>query len=159
MLPEMNDDSKLLWQQALLRGQIQHGLQTLEQKRFLEYGRLVPEMPTDDGALLRKAVLSEDCINDLVRPMREAGWQVNVGEPDEQGLYMTALASAEGESFRAALLFSCATDNSIYRKLAETCDAILYRGAPYHQDQYAYGLRVHVGPVAGWQPPRPPGQR
>jgi hypothetical protein len=131
----------------------------LEQKRYQEHGRLVPEMPTDDGALLRQAVLSEDCINDLVRPMREAGWQVEVGEPEEQGLFMTVVANADGESFRAALLFSCATDNAVYRKLAETCDAILYRGVPYHQDQYAYGLKVHVGPVAGWQPPRAPSRR
>jgi hypothetical protein len=155
VFPEMNDDSKLLWQQALLRGQIQFGLQTLEQKSYQEHGRLVPEMPTDDGALLRQAILSEDCIKDLVRPMREAGWQVDVTEPDEQGLFMTVAANADGETFRAALLFSCATDKAIYRKLAETCDAILYRGAPYRQDQYACGLKVHVGPVAGWQPPPP----
>jgi hypothetical protein len=159
MFPEINDDSKLLWQQALLRGQIQFGLQKTEQKHYQEHGRLVPEMPTDDGSLLRQAVLSEDCINDLVRPMREAGWQVEVGEPEEQGLSMTVFANADGESLRAALLFSCATDNAIYRKLAETCDAILYRGPPYHQDQYAYGLKVHVGPVAGWLPPRAPSRR
>jgi hypothetical protein len=113
-------------------------------------------MPTDNGALLRQASLSEDCINDLVRPLREAGWHVNVGEPDEQGLFMTVEASADEENFRVALLFGCATDNAIYRKLAESCEAILYRGAPYHQDQYAYGIKVHVGPVTGWQPPHPP---
>lgn len=155
LFPDMNDDSKLLWQQALLRGEIQFGLKMHEQKHYQEHGRLVPEMPTDDGALLRQAVLSEDCVNDLVRPMREAGWQVEVGGLDEQGLFVTVFANSDGASFRAALLFSCATDNAIYQKLAETCDAILYRGAPYHQDQYAYGLKIHVGPVAGWQPPRP----
>jgi hypothetical protein len=156
MFPDINEDSKLLWQQALLRGQSQFGLKMLEQKHYQEHGRLVPEMPTDDGALLREAVLSEDCINDLVRPMREAGWQVEVGEPEEQGLFIIVIGKAVGQTFRAALLFSCATDNVIYQKLAESCDAILYRGAPYRQDQYAYGLRIHVGPVAGWQPPRAP---
>ena len=156
MFPDINEDSKLLWQRALLRGQTQFGLKMLEQKRYKEHGRLVPEMPTDDGALLREAVLSEDCVNDLVRPMREAGWQVEVGEPEEKGLFLIVIGKAVGQTFRAALLFSCATDNVIYRKLAETCDAILYRGAPYRQDQYAYGLSIHVGPVAGWQPPRAP---
>lgn len=157
--PEMNDDGKLLWQQALFQATAQSRLKLIEQETYQKHGRLVPEMPTDNGALLRKAKLSDDCIKDLVRPLREAGWSVAVGEPDEDGLYMTAVATAEGAQLRVALLFSCATDNQIYRKLAESCDAILYREAPYHQDQFAYGVTVHVGPVAGWHPPPAPSQR
>lgn len=150
--PDMADESKLLWQQALWRGELQLRVKMTEQQVYQTHGRLVPEMPTDNGALLRKATLSEDCINDLVRPLRDAGWHVDVGEPDEEGLFMTVDASADEEHFRVALLFSCATDNSIYKRLAESCEAILYRGAPYHQSQYAYGIKVHVGPVTGWQP-------
>jgi hypothetical protein len=157
--PEMNEDSKLLWQQALLQGNAQMSLKMIEQKRYQKHGRLVPEMPTDNGALLRKAMLSDDCIKEPVRPIRDAGWSVEVGEPDEQALYVTVVAKADGKQFCAALLFSCATDNGIYRKLAETCEAILYRGAPYNQQQYAYGIDVHVGPVAGWLPPQAPGRK
>jgi hypothetical protein len=103
---------------------------------------------------VRKAILSDvDCIKDLVRPLRDAGWRVEVGEPDEDGLYITIVATADRERFEIAFLQGCATDNSIYRKLAETSKAILYRGAPYLQQQYAYGIDVHVGPVTGWQPP------
>ncbi len=109
--------------------------------------------------LLRKAILSEDCINDLVRPLRDAGWSVNVGEPDERALHLTVVATADGERHSVSLLYSCATENAMYRKLAETSDAILYRGAPYRQEQYAYGLAIHVGPVAGWQPPLAPHRR
>ena len=87
-------------------------------------------MPTDNGATLRKAALSEDCIKDLVRPLRDAGWSVEVSEPEESGLYITVVATAAGERFGAALLFSCGTRNDIYRQLAESCDAILYREAP-----------------------------
>ena len=25
---------------------------------------------------------------------------------------------------------------------------------PYKQDEFAYGIWVHVGPVLGWQPPK-----
>lgn len=153
MFPEMNEDSKLLWQQGLFQGEAQMGLKIIEQQRYQKHGRLVPEMPTDNGVLLRKAILSDDCIKDLVRPLRDAGWRVEVGEPDETALFVTVVATADRERFEAALLYSCATDNSIYRKLAETCDAILYRGAPYQQQQYAYGIKVHVGPITGWQPP------
>ena len=64
---------------------------------------------------------------------------------------------AADQTLRVALLYSCATSNQIYKQLASESDVILYRGAPYHQSQYAYGLNIHVGPVAGWLPPRAPG--
>lgn len=153
MSPEMNADSTLLWQQAQLRAQLQMALNLREQEVFQAHGRLVPEMPTDDGVTLRKALLSDDCIKDLVRPLRAAGWSVEVGEPDEQALYIIVVATSSTSSLKAALLFGCATDNALYRELAQTCDVILYRGAPYLQDQYAQGINVHVGPVTGWQPP------
>jgi len=153
LFPEMSNDSTLLWQQAQLRAQIQMALNLKEQELFQTHGRLVPELPTDDGVTLRKALLSEDCIKDLVRPLRNAGWSVEVGEPDEKALYMTVIAKSQSGHLRVALLYSCATDNALYRELAETCAVILYRGPPYRQDQYAYGINVHVGPVTGWQPP------
>ncbi len=156
LFPEMNDDSTLLWQQALFNVEAQSILKTIEEKRYHDHGRLVPELPTDNGVMLRKAILSEDCINDLVRPLRDAGWSVEVEEPDDQALYISVVATAGGQRFSAALLYSCATANDIYRKLAETLNVILYRGAPYHQDQFAYGIKIHVGPVTGWQPPLAP---
>lgn len=157
--PKMNEDSKLLWQQALYRSNMQMRFHMSEQRRYQKHGRLVPEMPTDDGVLLRKAILSDDCIRDLVRPLRDAGWVVEVGEPDEHALYIKILATSDEKNFGAALLYSCATGNEIYRELAGTCEAILYRGAPYHQQQYAYGIKVHVGPVTGWLPLLAPNQR
>lgn len=158
-LPEMNDDSKLLWQQAQFQAEAQMKLKIIEQDRYQKHGRLVSEMPTDNGATPRKALLSEDCMRDLVRPLRHAGWSIEVQEPDEKALYMTVVASHGEKRFSVALLFSCGTENSLYRMLAEKCDAILYRGAPYKQESFAYGIPVHVGPVLGWQPPRASSQR
>jgi hypothetical protein len=153
-LPEMNDDSTLLWQQALFQANAQMAMKVVEQNRYQKHGRLVPEMPTDDGVTLRSAILSEECMRDLVRPLRDAGWSIEVSEPDEKALYMKVEASHQQSRLNVALLYSCGTDNSIYRMLAEKCDVILYRGAPYHQESFAYGISVHVGPVLGWQPPR-----
>jgi hypothetical protein len=153
-LPEMNEDSTLLWEQAKFQAEAQMKLKIIEQDRYQKHGRLVPEMPTDNGVLLRQAMLSEDCMRDLVRPLRDAGWSVAVSEPDEKGLYMTVEASHGEKRFSVALLFSCGTENSLYRLLAEKCEAILYRGAPHKQDAYAYGIQVHVGPALGWQPPK-----
>jgi hypothetical protein len=153
MLPEMNDDSTLLWQQAQFQAGAQMTLKMIEQDRYQKQGRLVPEMPTDNGVTLRKALLSEDCMRDVVRPLRDAGWSVEVNEPDEKALYMTVVASCGEKRFGVALLYSCGTANELYRMLAEKCTAILYRGAPYMQESFAYGIAVHVGPVLGWQPP------
>jgi hypothetical protein len=156
LLPEMNEDSRLLWQQAIIQGQAQVAIKRLEQENYHAHGRLVPDMPTDDGVMLRKAILAEDCIKDLVRPLRNAGWSIEVGEPDARALCIRVVASSGDARLNVALLYSCATDNKLYRELAETADAILYRGAPYHQNSFAYGIRVHVGPVTGWQPPLAP---
>ncbi|MDG5497923.1 hypothetical protein [Niveispirillum sp. BGYR6] len=157
-LPAMNEASTLLWQQALLRADNQMKLKIAEQQLYHQHGRLVPEMPTDDGVLLRKAHLTQQCMNDLVRPLRDAGWNIRVNETDDKALYMTVEASDGRRRLKIALLYSCATDNDLYRELAEACEFILYLGAPYHQDQYAHGVSVHVGPVLGWQPPKTSGE-
>lgn len=155
--PEMSKDSTLLWEQAKFNAHAQMILKQAQEKLYHKNGRLVPELPTDDGVLMRKAILAEDCIKDLVRPLRDAGWSVAVGEPDERALSIRVIATAEGQTLRVALLYSCATSNEIYKRIASESDVILYRGAPYHQSQYAYGLSIHVGPVTGWLPPRAPG--
>lgn len=157
LLPEMNSDSVLLWQQAQLQAQGQLALRMLEQQNYQKYGQIVPPRPTDDGSLLRKAHLTDECIKDLVRPLRDAGWDVEMGEPDEQALQMKVIARGGGTEIHVGLLFSCATDPEIYRELAKSCTAILYLGPPDRQKEFTQGINVRVGPVAGWQPPRAPG--
>lgn len=159
MLPAMNEDSTLLWQQAIFLGQAQMQLKLIEQDRYHKLGRLVPEMPTDNGVTLRKAILSDECMRDLVRPLRKSGWHVEVDEPDDDALFMKVTASDGSARFSVALLYSCATSNHLYRQLERQCVAILYRGAPYSQSSFAYGIDVHVGPVLGWQPPKAPTKR
>lgn len=159
LFPSMNEDSRLLWQQALLRGQIQHVVQLTELEAYHASGRLVPEYPTDGGVTLRTAVLMEDAMKDLVKPLRDAGWSVAIGEPDERALYVLVKGVRDQESVSVALLYSCATSNDLYKALAEGNDVILYRGPPFHQASYAYGISKHVGPVLGWLPPCPGKER
>lgn len=154
--PEMNDGSRLLWQQAQLQAQGQMVLKLLEQQNYKEHGQLVPPMPTDDGVLLRKARLSDECIKDLVRPLRAAGWSVDVGQADAEALYIKVVARSGEAKLRVALLYTCASDNKLYQELTKESDVILYLGAPYNQEGYAYGITKHVGPVTGWQPPLAP---
>ncbi len=156
-LPDMNDDSRLLWQQAQNQAKGQLILRMVEQQNYQAYGQLVPPRPTDDGALLRKAHLTEQCITDLVRPLRDAGWDVEMLEPDEQALQMKVIARSGSQELHVGFLFTCATYNRIYRELAQSCTAILYLGPPDNQKAFTDGINIHVGPVAGWQPPRAPG--
>lgn len=154
--PAMDENGTLLWQQALLRASHQMWLKDHELKEFQKHGRLVPELSSDDGLLLRTARLMEGCMNDVVRPMRDAGWSVSVGEPESNALYVVVSGSSGDVFLHVALLFSCATDNKIYKELSETVDVVVYMGAPYHQQSYAFGVDIHVGPAAGWQPPKAP---
>ena len=50
-------------------------------------------MPADGGETLRAARLGDECIKELVRPLRDAGWQVKMGEPDEKGLWVKVEAT------------------------------------------------------------------
>ncbi|MBV7538710.1 hypothetical protein KW842_23325 [Duganella sp. sic0402] len=115
MFPAMNDDSKLLHQQAIIRAQAQSVVIQLEEKNFHDNGRRVPVLPTDDGVTLRLARLTEDCMTDLVRPLRDAGWQVEVGIPQEDGEFMSVTAIDGDERIQVGFLYSCATDCSFAR--------------------------------------------
>lgn len=152
--PEMNQDSKLLWEQAILHSSTQMIMKLVEEKNYHENGKKVPLMPTDDGVLLRRAVLMEDCIKDLVRPMRDAGWSVEIDDSKASDIFLKAIGKSGTQEIKIALIYSCATENDIYRELAKDCSAILYRGGPYMQNSFAYGIDAYVGPAAGWQPPR-----
>lgn len=152
IFPTVNKGSKLLWEQALLHGSAQMVIKLLEEKRYQENGLVVPILPTDDGATLRKALLMKDCIEDLVRPLRNAGWAIEFTD-DSSDLFLKVRATSGDRSFNVALLYSCGSDNALYKELEKDCVAILYRGGPYLQEYFARDVKAHVGPVAGWQPP------
>lgn len=153
LVPPMNDRSKLLWQQALLRLNIQSSLKITEEKHFRQYGQLVSPLASDNVEALRQGLLTEQCMNDLVRPLHRSGWIAKVNEPVGTELYMIVEAHRDEQTITIALLYSCATANEIYQNLSKECDVILYCGAPYREDQFARDISIHVGPVLGWQPP------
>lgn len=151
--PKPNKDSELLWEQAILHGSAQMVIKLMEENNYHKHGKRVPAVPTDDGVLLRKALLNEECVNELVRPLRDAGWSVEFID-NSSDLFIKLRAKSTREEFLIALLYSCGTDNSLYKELEKDCIAILYRGTPYLQEQFAKGVKVHVGPVTAWQPPK-----
>lgn len=153
--PDRNDDSRLLFEEAQFRAKMQFFSQRVMAERYQKYGRIVPELPTDDGWLLRASILSEKCMAELVRPLKDKGWNLIVSDPQRDGEYMLVEGIFDSQRISVALLYSCGTGNKTYKKLDESCQYILYLGAPYHQEQYAYGIKAHVGPLDGWQPVAP----
>lgn len=153
--PDRNDDSRLLFEQAQFRIEIQLVSQKIMAERYQKHGRIVPELPTDDGWLLRASILSEKCMSELVRPLKEKGWSLTVSDPKKDGEYILVEGVSDNQRISVALLYSCSTGSNTYKKLDECCQYILYLGAPYHQNQYAYDIKAHVGPLDGWQPVAP----
>lgn len=123
---------------------------------LLQIDNNLPFNPTasDDGWLNRAAILSEKMDNQIIKKLRDKGWQCySFGEPIEDGNYITVNASKGNRTIKIALLYSCATANNIYKELDKTCDYILYQGAYYHQDSFAYGIKNYVGPLNAWLTP------
>jgi len=122
----------------------------------LQINSCLPFNPTasDDGWLSRSAILSSKMNDEIVKKLRDSGWQChNFGQPIKSGEYITVQASKNGKDIGIALLYSCATDNKIYKELEKTCDYILYQGAPYFQSSYAQGVKKYVGPLNAWLVP------
>ena len=122
----------------------------------LQINNCLPFNPTssDDGWSGRSAILVSRMNDEIVKKLRDNGWQCHsFGQPIKSGEYITVQASKDGKNIGIALLYSCATDNAVYKELEKTCDYILYQGAPYLQSSYAHGVKKHVGPLNAWLVP------
>ncbi|ELA9339230.1 hypothetical protein QUO03_003449, partial [Vibrio parahaemolyticus] len=74
-------------------------------------------------------------------------------DPMKVGEHITVNASKDSREIKVALLYACATGNDIYKELDKSCDFILYQGAHYHQDSYAFGITASVLPLNAWIAP------
>ncbi|WP_206012137.1 hypothetical protein [Pseudoalteromonas sp. Z1A8] len=109
---------------------------------------------SDDGWLMRAAKLS-DCMNSEIIPrLRDNGWQCHSFiDPVQDGEYISVEATRGSKNKKIALLYSCATSNSVYKELDKSCDIILYQGSYYKQDSYAYGVNAEISPLSAWLAP------
>jgi hypothetical protein len=109
---------------------------------------------SDDGWLSRAAVLSEKMNNEVVERLRNNNWDCHIiSDPIKDGEYITVEAKKEGNIVKVALLYSCATSNKLYKYLAEGFDYILYQGASYKQESYAYNVDAIIRPLNAWLAP------
>lgn len=107
----------------------------------------LPFNPTasDDGWLLRAAILSDKMNTEVIVRLRDKAWQCHSFiDPVKEGEYITINAKKDDRNIKIALLYSCASDNSLYRELDKSCDYILYHGNYYKQDSYAGGIKAII---------------
>ncbi len=95
---------------------------------------------TDPGAQMRLDVLKHEVDRNLIEPLRNHGWEVTTEQATPGSDLMILSASRAGSVRRVALIYSSATDNKVYRSLAERVDQIYFQGQPYHLEQFAHGI-------------------
>ncbi|MDR8340406.1 hypothetical protein FPK43_21610, partial [Acinetobacter baumannii] len=80
---------------------------------------------SDDGWLRKSALLSSQMNDDIVKRLRNTGWQCHsFSEPEKEGEFITIQAFKNGRNIKIALLYCCDTCNKIYKELEKTCDYI-----------------------------------
>lgn len=142
----LNNEINICMNLRLLKSQL---LLSDQQNKLLPFN----VTPTDDGWLARASILSKTMNDEIILVLKNSGWQCfDFSDPVKEGNYITVAAFKNKIVVKIALLFSCTTDNKIYKKLEEEgFDFILYDGASYKQDSYAYGItKSKVMPLNAW---------
>ncbi|MEX0582215.1 MAG: hypothetical protein WD185_00980 [Sneathiella sp.] len=116
----------------------------------------LPFNPTssDDGWLRRASILSDGMSSEIIARLRDKEWQCHsFTDPIKNGEYITVNAKKGSRDIKIALLYSCASDNELYRELDKSCDYILYLGSYYQQESFARGVKTTVLPLNAWITP------
>lgn len=96
----------------------------------------------DAGDKMRLDSLRRDAERLILEPLRTHGWTALIEREFVDGLILTA---ERGEILhRLALIYSSATDNRVYKQLAEQVEHIFFNGQPYLVDQFTHGVNVPV---------------
>jgi hypothetical protein len=107
-----------------------------------------PQLYKDTGLEQRLAILRRDAELKIFEPLRTHGWTVSIEEEVRRGEYLLISAERGGHRHRIALLYSCATDNAVYKAAAQQAEHIFFNSEPYKLESFAYGLDKPVGPAS-----------
>ena len=105
-------------------------------------------MKLDPGLKMRFDILLQAAEAQIGELLRRHGWVVEIENAEQPAEYAVVCATRYGVTRRAALLYSSATNNSVYRHLEQICDVTLINGELYKLDSYAYGLKTAPLPVS-----------
>lgn len=98
----------------------------------------------DSGKKQRYEILKNKIEANLVPLLNNHDWQVNINSEYFSGEYILLDIQKADITKSIAILYSCATDNKIYKKLDKEVDLILLNGRFYHLESYAYGISTPV---------------
>lgn len=152
--PTPNEESKSFHVEVLACLHLQAAKKILLNKYQRENELPFNVTASDDGWLLRAAILSEKMNNEVITKLRDKGWQCHsFNEPVEQGEFITIEASKSEKNIKVALLYSFSSPKEVYEHLAIDCDYILSQGAAHNIDEYKLSLRSKVLPLNAWITP------
>lgn len=98
----------------------------------------------ESGKQMRLDILKKDAIHSIMNPFQKHNWQCNIIGSFPNGEYLLIHIEKGGVKFKLALLYSCATSNTIYKELDKIVDLIVLNSEFYHLESYAYGIKTDV---------------
>ena len=101
----------------------------------------------DNGLKMRMDILRGAADQQILKPLRSHGWNVEISSEYGIGEYLIIRATKNETEHKVALLYSSATDNKHYRKIAEEVSHIFTNGALYMPESFAYGIDIPVTPI------------
>jgi hypothetical protein len=101
-------------------------------------------MSIDTGWQMRLDILRRDAQRKFLDPLHTHGWKATIEQAVERGEYLLISAERGGKRHVVALMYSSATDNAVYKSLAQEVGHIFFNGAPYMVESFAHGITVPV---------------
>ncbi|EAQ64101.1 hypothetical protein MED121_21066 [Marinomonas sp. MED121] len=98
----------------------------------------------DTGKKTRLGILKSDAQRDIIDPFNVHNWEGVVEGSFPNGEYIVITLKKSDVEFKIALLYSCATENGVYKVLDRTVDLIVVNGSFYHLESFAYGIETEV---------------
>jgi hypothetical protein len=101
----------------------------------------------DTGAKQRMEILKTDAARKILDPLATHGWTARIERSVEAGDYLVVTAERGGQTHRVGFLYTSATDNRVYKTLAQQVEYIFFNGAPYMVESFTGRVDKPVGPV------------
>ncbi len=98
----------------------------------------------DTGKQMRLNILVKDAEDNIIHYFKKHHWDCEILGSYPNGEYVIIKVSKGNVSYKLALLYSCATENSVYKNLDKLVDLIVLNGSFYHLESYAYGITTDV---------------
>lgn len=101
----------------------------------------------DTGRRQRLEILRRDAEHKILALLRTHAWTASIEREVEAGEYLLIRAERGGQSHLIGFLYTSATDNAVYKRIAAEAEHIFFNGQPYHVESFARGIGKPIGPV------------